>query len=331
MGTRRAVVLGGSGFIGSWVARALKDQNLDVTIFGHRPPPALVGMEGMHFVHGDFSDPEALRPVVSSADAVFHCGAYYPVYSVDRKAQERKALADLQTVIDAVMKAGVEKFIFTSSPMALVTEPAALQRSTYHSIKVRLHERVLQMTDRGLPAVIVIPGACFGPDDWKPTTGRVIVEIANRRLRFILEGKMSAVDVRDMAVAQARAMDAGTIGSMYQMAGWNGMYSEFAALVARIAGVPSPSIRVPYDLAKMIATVDEWMEHALDTRTPLLPQVGLDQVHFGTFLDSGLAVKDLGFHPRPLEQTIRDTLEYFLRTGFVKELPRQTRQPAQYA
>lgn len=310
----KALVLGGAGFLGSWIVKQLSAQHVEVVVVCRSPKVAQeLPRNGTRYVLGDCSDPVLLQKAMKGCDAVFHTAGYYPLFSVERNAQAQRALSELRNVLHAAQVSDVSRFIFTSSPMVLVEDPQAFQRCTYHFIKRLLHEEVLRWTNQGLPSVLVIPGACFGPDDRKPTTGRLILEIAQRRLRFVLAGKMNAVDARDVAIGQVEMLHRGTIGSCYQLGNWNCTLSEFASLVARVAQVPAPCLTVPYPLVRAAAGIVELIQYRAGLRVPLFPQSGLDQIHYGTYLDSSEAVRELGFTMRPIEETVRETVEYFQR------------------
>ena len=315
----RALVIGGAGFLGSCIVRELLHRSVETVIFSRSLPVDGLAdaFGGCEIVCGSCSDSDALRKAVKNCDVVFHVGAYYPLYSVDRISQERRALAELRTVLDAVLRGGVERFLFTSSPMVLADDPTAFARSAYNSIKRQLHDEVVQWVDRGLPGIIVIPGACFGPGDRKPTTGRLILEIARGRLPFVVDGRMNAVDCRDVAHAQVNIAERCSAGSCYELGGWNCTITEFARVVAQLAGAPPPFVSLPYVPLRLIAGMIERVQYRLGSRLPLLPQSGLDQAHYGTFLDSAAAVHDCGFSARPIERTILDTIAYFVREGML--------------
>ena len=109
----------------------------------------------------------------------------------------------------------------------------------------------------------------------------------------------------------------GTIGESYQLGNWNCMGSEFTALVAELSGVPKPTVQVPYETIRLIARTVESIEYPFGISQPLIPESGFDQAHYGVHLDSSLAQRDLGFHPRPIEETIQETLQYFQKEGML--------------
>jgi dihydroflavonol-4-reductase len=254
---------------------------------------------------------------MSGCHAVIHAAGYYPLYSIGREQQARHAILELRNVLMTAYECGVQRFVFTSSPMVLVEDPNAFRRCTYHYIKKLMHDEVLRWIDGHFPAVLAMPGACFGPGDRKPTTGRLILEIARRRLRFIVEGKMNAVDGRDVAVAEVEMLYRGAIGESYQLGNWNCMASDFAALVAELSGVPKPTVQVSYEAIRLIARTVEIIEYPFGIAQPLVPESGFDQVHYGVHLDSSPAQRDLGFRTRPIEKTVRETIQYFQKEGML--------------
>ncbi len=316
----KALVIGGSGFIGSWVVEELLSNEIEVSILCRSNNPCCSNDHQKKICYkGDCHDLNALRKAMNGCDAVYHVGGYYPVYSLNREEQARIALDELRNIISAVRECGVKKFIYTSGPSVLASDDEALKRSTYHYIKYIQHQEVLRAIENGLPAVIVIPGACFGPGDWKPTTGRLILEIASHRMWFYVEGKISPVDARDVAKAMVALLNLDSIGACYELTSWNCMISEFASLVAHITDVPPPRINVPYQISKVFSTSLEFIEYHIGKRRPYLPQSGIDLARFSAFLDSSKAVKDLGFNPRPIEDTIRDTLRWFRVNNYLPE------------
>lgn len=313
------LVLGGTGFIGSWIVQTLLERGHKAVVLAHARGDL---DERATLVTGDFRDRAAMMRAMDGCEGVICAGAYYPLYSIHRDAQMARAVDELHVMLNAARECGVARFVFTSTPSVMNTDPLALRWSTYHAIKRRLHDEVLRAIGEGLPGVIAVPAACFGPGDRKPTTGRVIVEIASRRLRFILEGKMSAVDVRDAARAEVIMLERAEAGSVYPLSSWNGRYTEFARRVAQIARVPVPTVPVPYWPAKVAAIVGEVIQYHAGAPSPLLPQSGLDLIHFGAHLDSGRARHDLEFAPRPIDETILDTLVWFRRHNYLRAFRR---------
>ena len=69
----------------------------------------------------------------------------------------------------------------------------------YVVTKRQAEEAVLRECDLGLDGVIVNPVFMLGPWDWKPSSGRMLVEVASGKGLFAPPGGNDFVDVRDVA------------------------------------------------------------------------------------------------------------------------------------
>ena len=111
----RVVVFGGSGFIGSHVADALTAEGYDVAIFDRESSPYL--REGQAMVQGDLLDREQVGDAVKGARYVFHFAGISDIGEstrFPRKTMEVNVMGT-STVLEACVKARVERFIFASS------------------------------------------------------------------------------------------------------------------------------------------------------------------------------------------------------------------------
>jgi UDP-glucose 4-epimerase len=116
----RVLVVGGAGYIGSTTAAELLRAGHEVTVYdnlvrGHRGAvPA-----GARLIVGDTSDAEALRRalVVDQYDAAMHFGGYIEAGGSmrDPGAFFANNVGGAITLINALMEAGVERFVFSSS------------------------------------------------------------------------------------------------------------------------------------------------------------------------------------------------------------------------
>src|SRR5258708_15501203 len=96
----------------------------------------------------------------------------------------------------------------------------------------------------GLPVVIGIPSMCFGEYDRGPTTGQLIVDIANRTLPGYIHGNRNVIYAGDAGRGLVLACEAGRIGERYLLTGTNLPMTELVPMIARVAGVPAPPPRL---------------------------------------------------------------------------------------
>jgi dihydroflavonol-4-reductase len=119
--------------------------------------------------------------------------------------------------------------------------------------------------------------------------------------------------VRDVARAHAEALERGRPGETYHLGGHNLEMGELARLVSRLSGTPMPR-RLPYVVMLAVAFVKELAAKARGRRSPISRQLVRGGRRY-TFLSSEKARRELGYATRPLEETVRDTLRWFLAHG----------------
>jgi UDP-glucose 4-epimerase len=114
------LVAGGAGYIGSVTAAELLAAGHDVTVYdnlerGHRAAIP----EGARLVAGDLADAALLRTTLAGAgvDAAIHCGAFIEAGESmhDPGAFFANNVANTVTLLNALLDAGVERLIFSSS------------------------------------------------------------------------------------------------------------------------------------------------------------------------------------------------------------------------
>lgn len=306
----KVLILGGSGFIGSWILKELISRKLKVNILS-RKNVDIPESHSCKVFYGDCGNKEDIENAIEGCDTIFHAASYYPVYSVKKYEQYNKAVQQLDTVIEASKKHGIKRFVFISTPTVLSPTKESLEASTYCFIKYHLHRRMEEEIDKGFPGIIIIPGGCFGPGDRKVITGRVILEIVSRRLRVMVNGIMNVVDVRDVARGTVDAALKAEAGSCYQLGNWNCTFYEFAKIVTEIADLPPIKYKLPYIMCKNISRLLELLQYYSFGGNPVFPEVGLDLIHFGSYIDPGKAIKELKFTTLPVEKTIYDSIEWY--------------------
>ena len=112
---KKAVVVGGSGFIGSHVADKLSDAGFIVTIYDISKSQWIRGNQ--KFVMGDVLDKEKLNKVISGADVVYNFAA---LANLDRALEQPIKTINVNilgnlNVMEASFKNGVKRFIYAST------------------------------------------------------------------------------------------------------------------------------------------------------------------------------------------------------------------------
>jgi dihydroflavonol-4-reductase len=280
-------VTGASGFVGRHVVSALRAAGVRVR---------------EEFV--ELADRDGLERAMAGCDAVVHVAA---LYSYDASAAELRAVnvEGTRNVLDACARTGVRRLVHTSTaatcgPVAgrIATEedepPAWELTVPYKRTKLEAERLVLAAVADGLDAVIVNPTTPIGEGDERPgPTGQMIRGVASGRYRGYLAGAgLNVVDVHDVGVGHALALERGRRGERYLLAGQDIPLRELFALVAAAAGRPAPRLRVPYAAVRAAAAL-----RFVNRNEALLARVP-------AYFSAAKAERELGYHRSPLEPAI---------------------------
>jgi nucleoside-diphosphate-sugar epimerase len=319
----KVFLTGGTGFIGSRVARRLRGRGDEVVALVRSPGKAAALTEsGCETIAGSLADEATLRGAIEGCDAVIHGAA---IYEVGIPASERGPMYEAnvqgtERVLRCALEAGVAKVVYVSTIAAfgnthgkVVDEtyehPGTGFTSYYEETKFRAHQIARRLIDEeGLPGVLVQPGAVYGPDDHSQV-GNLISQYMAGKLPLIPfpDLGINLVHVDDVAAGILLALDRGEIGESYVLGGQITTNREMLETAARVAGKQRPTRGMPATPLKLVAPLGPLVG-------PLLgfpPNMGeliscSDGVTFWAKHDK--AIEQLGYSPRGLESTLRDTM-----------------------
>jgi dihydroflavonol-4-reductase len=320
----RALVLGATGFIGGHIARTAYEAGSEV--HGLRRRPGAVGAVGdvpIIWHDGDLTDGDGLKAALKGCEVLFHAAGYYAYRERSIQHAVQQAAKEIRIVLEAARQAGVRRMIYTSSLTTIGSPPAGSSRladeqdwyvpgsikNAYFESKLIMEYEVLRAVLEGLPALILCPAAVFGPGDLKPTTGRLLLDLARGRFPVSVEVPTNIVDVRDVALAHVRGVTQGNPGERYIIGGHNMKLNDALHRAAEIIGVRPPAWVLDVHLA------DRLMQLGRLVRLPV-PELTFALGHFQS-LNSEKGQRTFGFTPRPFEETVRDTINWFREHGYL--------------
>jgi dihydroflavonol-4-reductase len=323
-----AVVTGASGHLGANLVRSLLAKKWKIKALVHRDKRALEGLD-IEYVPGDVLDKESLIKAFTGADVVFHLAGRISVVTYDRKEVEAVNITGVQNVVDACLATSVKRLIHTSSFHAHKQEPldqpmdesrSLLDEGIYppydHS-KAKGEKIVRDAIEKGLDAIIINPSGMLGPNDFKPSHfGTTILSMAKGKTPVLVDAGLSWVDIRDVADGMIKACEQATLGAKYFFSGNWITLQDIAQQVAAITGVKPPQIVLPMWLAKTSAPAAMFFDR-FRGRRPLFTPISMKELESNPDISHARASKELGYQPRPIEQTIADTVAWFQTHGFL--------------
>jgi dihydroflavonol-4-reductase len=330
----RALVLGGTGFIGMNLVRALVAGGHQVLATRRRHGNTLFARRlGATLVEAELDDAAPLAEVMRGSDVVFNCAGHYPRYSLDRAGELAVARRRVQNTLDAARRAGVRRYVLTSSVATIGparvgrvysdeqdrADPASLT-GVYHAVKAAIEDDVLSAARAGFDAVVVVPTAVFGELDVKAGTGSLIVAVGNHDLPFRADGPTNVVDADDLARAHILAAERGASGERYIAGGHNLTVGALLRCIAELLAVPFDAPLLSADLAAWRALLGEARVRAAGKggRAPVSREL-VDMVRFGRHVLNTKAETELGLPPpTSLSLTLRKACDWYVRHRYVR-------------
>lgn len=318
------VVTGASGHVGATLVRTLLGQGERARALVHRDMRALEGLH-VEIVRGDVRDVESLRRAFARADTVYHAAGHISVARPEPALLEAVNVDGTRNVVDACLACEVRRLVHFSSVEALVDAPfsspvdenRALAESrhypAYARSKAAADRLVRQGLAGGLDAVLLYPSAILGPYDYRLGLANAgLLAVCHGKLWALVDGGFDWVDVRDVAQAAIQAAHTAPRGGRYLLTGRWATVRELAELGQANGGSPPPRLVVPLALARTVAPLATLVGHATGRR--LLFTAGtLRPLGMNPQICRTRAEEELDYQPRPLEATVRDTLQWFER------------------
>jgi nucleoside-diphosphate-sugar epimerase len=277
---------------------------------------ALAAM-GIRLSQGDVTDQESMRAPMLGVDGVFHIAGWYKVGARVKAPAAAVNIKGTRNVLELMSELRIPKGVYTSTLAVNSDTQGRLVDESYHfsgthlseydRTKAAAHQIALDFIGRGLPLVIVMPGLVYGLGD---------PSLVGQSLRLFLQRKLPAAPrqtaycwshVEDTARAHILAMERGTPGETYIIAGPPHSMVEALQVAHEISGAPVPPA-LPPSVFKAMAAAARLVEKILPL--PELYSSEAQRVIAGVTYqgDNRKARQELGYEPRTLREGFQEWL-----------------------
>jgi dihydroflavonol-4-reductase len=322
------LVTGATGFVGRHLVAALLragDGPLRILARGRAPWTAADGVE---VVRGDVASAEDVDRAMAGVARVYHLAGAVSRDPADKWRLMAAHVEGTRNVCRAALRGGVERVVHVSSSGTIAVserpvvfdetadyKPSLLAPFPYYLAKLYAEAQVLSAfaADR-LPVVVVSPGLVLGPGGGPASSLRDVAAFLRGQVPVAPTGGATVVDVRDVADGLVAAMARGRPGERYLLAGSSWTFRRLFDVLARISGrrppvllLPTPLLRAGTGAARRLARV---VGASYDVDDATVRMSGLFW-----YCDGAKARGELGFAPRAVEDTLRDTVADLRRQG----------------
>lgn len=332
----RAFVTGGTGLIGRPIVTTLLEKGWDVAVLTRDPARAKdLEARGARIVPGDVTRPN-FQAAMSRADVVFHAAGWFELGVTDVQRMFEVNRTGTENVLSIARTENVARVVYTSTAGVFAptskdrpaTESSSVQvalSDPYVSSKVQAHQLAMSEMHTGLPVTIVLPAAVFGPHD-TGQLGRSLALLVRGRLPRLPKGfgTNTWTYAGDIAEGHILAATRGSPGQQYLLGDAVLPMVEFYRKAAEAAGVRPPTANVPMGLARFAARFSE-ASARFAGRMPLLSRAALDLAAVDLVVDGSKARTQLGWNPRPLEERIGETMDWYMATYRDRRAPLPTK------
>lgn len=337
------LVTGGAGFIGSHVVRGLLAEKRKVRVM-LRPGEDARNLAGLAVekVEGDLLVPASLTRAMEGCEVLYHLAAIYAVWMPNEQRMYDVNVSGSRNILEAAVQSGIKRVVYTSSIAALGYRQEGIaneetgwnwgwRANTYIRSKFEGERVALDFVSRGLDVVIVNPAFPFGENDIGPTpTGKIILELINRRVPFYIDGGINVVDVKDVAAGHILAEKLGKTGRRYILGNRNVTLKELYSIVGQVTGIRMPTLKLPVTAGLLFGAV---AQHVADHVTHQAPPVTFKSVLVASrrmWYDCARAREELGLPQSSIEDAILRAATWYVEHGYAKAFPamRQAGQTA---
>lgn len=328
----KALVTGGTGFVGSHLVRLLCEEGHSVRVY-YRSENKLSVLDGLDYeaIQGDLDDVDGLTSACEGCDVVFHVAAKADYWKDDDKDLMIRINVDgTRNVLTAAKTAEVRRVVFTSSASSIgfredgraadETEPFNLrpERFWYAYSKLEAEKVVAEFVADGLNVITLNPVVIIGPGDLNAISGTFIIETARFQwLTPMSSGGLAAIDVRDVVRAHLNAVDRGQTGERYILMTANYPYRVWFRMIAEASSVYAPIYTSPDWMLEPTARLIE-MLRKLGIQTPM----DANQTRLGgtnVFFDGRKAYAELFTPTIDMTTSLRDTYQWYQENGYIEQ------------
>ncbi|MBN2501546.1 MAG: NAD-dependent epimerase/dehydratase family protein [Anaerolineales bacterium] len=321
MARKLIFLTGGTGFLGHHLLPVLLECGYDLRLLV-RPTADIDWLAGknVEIAYGDVTDAQSVQAGMAGCDYVVHAAGHFRFWGPEETFYQVNEYGT-EVVCDAALAQGIERFVHISTivvvgeppPGVFIDENASLNpQDSYQKSKVAGEAVVKRKAAEGLPAVILRPGAFYGPYG-RYAFNRLFVEEPLRGWRVQVDGGRRytfPVYAPDVARAAHLAIKFGRVGEIYNICGRSITHLVLNRMVSELLDIDPWRLNVPSQEMILLAWLMEFTAR-LTQREPFYP-INLRHYVFNDWqVRSAKARLELGFEPTELREGLQETIDWY--------------------
>lgn len=317
-------VTGANGFLGKHIVAMYLKQSCEVISLVRNVDEARIipELKGSRISSYTLDSVDSIKNSIKGASIVIHTAAIHNRGSALKQQIQQTNVVGTENVIKALDN--IDKFVFVSSIRSMMTTKKSLISeedeydfkkfdTPYGSSKYQAEQLCLSYhRNYKLPLYLVNPAVIIGPNDTTPSyNGKLIFNHLQQKIVFVTPAYWSIVDVRDVARSIPFILSKGKPAERHIVCPASLTLLEFFKKIDEFSHQKKLYITIPYLPLKTAGILFECLEKILPGFDPPIVSSGADiawlKIHF-----SGNKLKKMGFRYNNLDDTLRDTVNWFL-------------------
>ncbi|MGI9667206.1 MAG: NAD-dependent epimerase/dehydratase family protein [Acidimicrobiia bacterium] len=322
-----ATITGASGIVGSHLASTLVEQGRTVKAIVRSDAAASIVAElGADPVVVDLFDHDGLRDALWGSPILFHVAGVNQACAKDPSSMDHVNIGGTRSVVEAAADAGVGRVVYTSSA-AVIGEPQGTVGhegtahtgeflSPYARSKYLAENAAFETAaSTGVDLVAVNPSSVQGPGR-STGSARILIHALSKPKPWLVDTKVSIVDIRDCSAGHIAAAEHGRTGERYLLSGATISVKDAVELAQGIAG----SVIEPRWIS--LSTLTTWggmaagVAHLLKPNSDICPAL-IRTLSHGHRFDASKSERDLGLRYTPISNTFQRTIDWFSEEGLI--------------
>ena len=319
------LVTGATGHIGNVLVRKLleRGEKVRALILPGESRESISGLKVEAF-EGDILNLDSVFESMRGIKGIFHLAGVISIMPGPNPFVRKVNVEGTKNILRAASEKKI-KLIYTSSIHAIQRVDASAgvidesvpydmnnPYGAYDRSKAEATLEVLNAARSGLEAVVACPTGVIGPYDFRGSMmGAVIHGAAVAKPTLYVDGAYDFVDVRDVANGLIAAAENGKRGESYILSGQKITVRYLLETVREITGKHFFQMKIPFDLAKFAAMFTP-MYYRFANETPRFTPYSLEVLQSNSNISHAKATRELGYTPRPIFDSIRDAVKWFL-------------------
>lgn len=325
----KVLITGANGFLGSNLTREMYRLGYEIKILV-RPAADLKAIADIpcEIFTGHLDDPAQVMQAVESCDVVIHAACITDQWGVSFEAYEKVNFTGTRHIVAACLQHKVRKLIYVST--ANTIGPGSRSnpgnelngfslfnaRSGYINSKYLAQQYVLEQVEHcALPAVVVNPTFMIGPNDAKPSSGKLLLYGVGKTVLFYPPGGKNFVHIQDVCRGIINAIGCGKTGDCYLLAGQNLSYREFFRMVDRAQHRKTLLVRIPPLFLKIGGMAGSAIAR-LTGRSPKLNYTSAYLLCLQNYYTGRKSERELQLQYTPVETAVHEAFRWFRENAY---------------